>query len=338
MKPGAVEARSARPAWVRALLAASILAWGGAHAQPGGLTLGSGPAPAAPAGLDSLPPLRSPQSLGAFVPETLAYDGLGRIFALDRSGARISRISAQGSWIRFGVGDQGGDRYPNLTALFAQWGPDLFALDPVAGFLYHCDLDGYFRERISYGDGLSAAGLQFVQPAGFALTKAGELLLLDHTGRLFLFDRTGSFVTDFAAGAAGDQRLQAPTRIALDGNGEIYILDPPGGWVRRFSREGTLQPAWRYTQGLAAAGTTDRPLLGVTPWGHVVVAGSDGSWLRVFDPDGHLLFDHEGPPAAETFTDLVAAPDSILYWACPARGEIRRMRWVYPAHVEAGPR
>ncbi len=299
-------------------------------------------APATGARLDSLPPLRPPSDIAPFAPEALAVDGLGRIFALDRAGGRIARIAASGTWIGFGVGDQGGDRFANLTHLFAQWGPDLFALDSAAGALDHFDLDGHFRERISYVDGLRAAGLGFVQPVDFALTRSGELLLLDRSaGRLLLFDRSGTFVTDLASGASGNARLTAPARLSLDAAGNIYVLDPPGGAVRRFSRQGTPRPAFRYDAGLNLRFRA-APLLEATPWGQVVVAGTDGSWLRIFTPDGKLVFERSVPASEtsrrEALTDLVSAPDSTLYLACPGRGEIRHLRWIDAAHGGAEPR
>jgi hypothetical protein len=274
--------------------------------------------------LDSLPPLRPPGE-SSFSPEALAVDALGRLFACDRAAGQIVRFTPEGACTRFGVGDQGGMRYANLTNLFAQWGPDLFALDASAATLYQFDLNGRLLRSISYREGLEAARLGSMQPSDFALTRTGELLLLDRSGgHVLLFDRFGSFLTDWASGAVGDERPQSPVRMAQDEQGQVFLLDPP--WVRRFSRQGASRPAWRYAEGLGKTGGV--PLLTVAPWGPVVVAGRDGAWIRLFDADGRLLLDWRNPsPSRDRNSDLAAGPDSTLYLSSSSLGEVRRWRW-----------
>jgi hypothetical protein len=285
-------------------------------------------APAPACTLQVLPPLRIPPGRSAFAPQALAVDGLGRLFVLDRAGGRIARLLQTGEWLEFGVGDQGGGRYPNLTRLFAQWGPDLFALDSAAEILDQFDLDGHLKKSISYHDGLVRAELGFVQIADFGLTRAGELLLIDRAGgRLLLFDRFGGFLTDLAAGASGAARPQSPTRLAQDQDGQIFLLDPSGSWIRRFTRQGTSRPAWRYARPESTG--TGEALLAAAPWGQIVVAGRDGRWARFFNPDGRLELEFRNPaPPGATLTDLEAGPDSVLYLACPSLAEIERWRWI----------
>jgi hypothetical protein len=294
----------------------------------------TGRAPAVPGlRLEPLPSIHLLEARIGFTPEALALDGLGRLFALDRSRGTILRITPDGRAVPFGVGDQGGARFPNLTSLFARWGPDLFALDPSAGVLYQFDLDGHLKKSLSYGERPERADLGFVQPSDFGLTRSGELLLLDRAGgRLLQFDRFGEFVTDLAAGLSSENRPQSPTRLAQAEDGEVYVMDPPGVRVRSFSRLGAPGPSWSYGRGLKEDLTRD-PLLCVTPQGQVVVAGRDGSFIRFFDREGLLLLHWSNPePARGPLADLVASPDSVLYGSWPGQGCILRWRWFESEH------
>jgi hypothetical protein len=310
------------------LLALSSLAVGWGRAEPPlpALELSSQTMSTAPSGLLPLPAWIPSPELAPFRPEALASDGLGRLFALDRGRGRIVRIDPVGGARAFSAGEQGGARFAQLIALFAGNGPDLFALDPSRSLLYQFDLDGRLRTQISYGAG--ADGLGFIDAVDFALDKSGELLLLDRSGsRLLRFDRFGRFLVDLARGATGSARLESPTRLGLDGDGDIYVLDPPGAAVRRFSRQGDVRPSWRYDADLpdtAAAGSQ----LAVTPWNQVVVAARDASWIRVFARDG-LLLCHQQLESRSRITDLVVGPDSLAYLAEPAAGRIDRFQILY---------
>lgn len=310
-----------------------------AHCRTIGLQAGSRDDAPVPAGLETLSPLLPPDSIGRVAPQALAMDGLGRLFVLDRSLGRILRLDRGGEWRLFGSGEQGGRRYPNMTDLYAGWGPGLFALDPAASEIHQFDLDGNFRRTLGYSDRRDdrAAGLDiraedrtlgFLQPADFALSRSGELLLLDESGgRLLLYDRSGRFVTDLAAGTAGEDRPQAPTRLSLDAMDRIYVLDPPAGRIRPFSRQGAAAPSWPYREGLPGRGSR-RTLLAVAG-SRVVVASGDGRWVRLFDPAGGLLLHWDNPaPPDGALTDMATSGDTLLYLASPASGQVHRWRWT----------
>lgn len=274
-----------------------------------------------------LPPLRPPPDFGPFVPEALAVDGLGRLFVLDRAAGRIARVTEEDRWTLFGVGDQGGARNPNLTDLFAQWGTDLYALDPAAAVLYQFDLDGHLRRSVPYGEGLLQSRRGFLQPADFLLNHVGELVLLDRSGAgLLLFDRTGAFFSDLAAGATGRERLRAPERVVLNRDGDFFVLDPPDGSIRRFSRQGAPRSPWTYREE-SDPRTGLPPLLSVIAKREVVVASADLAWLRLYRSDGEVLARWVLPPDPRApFADLVVGANRILYLAAPRAGEVVRLR------------
>ncbi|MBK8231365.1 MAG: hypothetical protein IPK72_12405 [Candidatus Eisenbacteria bacterium] len=272
-----------------------------------------------PAGIEVREPLHLPSRVA---PERLALDGLGRLFVLERSGTRLLRLEPDSTWRAFGVGDQGGSRLAHLGSLFGKRGSDLFALDGRGGVLYRFDLDGHWETALSYR---GAPGDASSEAVDFALSASGELLVVDRAGgRLLLFDRFGGFQAEVTAAGGGDRPL-GPTRLALDDEGTAYLLDPAARTVRRYSRQGVALDAWRYDEGLMR-GAGQAACVDLLPNRTVALAAGDASWLRLFSPDGVLLFHAEFPAWRGTrITDLVAFDDSLLYIARPDQGEVARL-------------
>lgn len=285
----------------------------------------------------SLSSLTTPPRLGPFVPEAVAVDAFGRVLALDRGAGRIIRFDPGGAVIAFGASEQGADRTPILTGIFARRGPDLYAIDDAAGVLYRFDLDGGLRATVNYAEGLREAGLTPGRAADFALGTSGELFLLDRIGgRLLLFARDGRFVTDLFAGLSGASRPRSPARLAVTDDGTLFVLDIVGCRVRLLSREGATQDDWA---GLEPGETAAEPpgLLAVTSGGRVVLAsrGEGRIWIR--DRAGRLLGeDALSPPPRIPLSDLEVAGDTLLLFASPGGGEILRRRLDVGDHAETG--
>ncbi len=297
----------------------------GEAADPGAARPGTETAPEPRIVLQPLTSLQVPAAFSRFVPERLALDGLGRLFVLDASAGRIARILPAGTWTLFGVGEQGGERFPDLASIFARWGTDLFALDRTQRVLYQFDLDGHLRARLAYGDDLPEE-LAFGRPADFALSRTGELLLLDGLGaRLLLFDRFGRFQTDLAVGMTTP--MEAPTRLVQDAEGACFVLDPAAGAIHRFGRQGIPLSSWTYH--VPTQTKRSSPLACVTPWNQLLLVGGRGGWLLAFTPEGasRLLTLPAAEQDALELASAVMAPDSILYMACPQAREIRRWKW-----------
>ncbi len=282
-----------------------------------------------------VPPLVVPARLGAFVPESVSGDAFGNVFALDRGSGRIVRFDPTGPVMAFGVADQGSDRSPILTQIYARRGPDLYAIDDGAGLLYRFDLSGRLRAKVSYAEGLRQARLDSGRTADFALGPTGDLYLLDRIGgRLLLFDRNGRFVTDLFAGLAGPGRPRTPAQLALSSEGELFVLDLAGCRVRRFSREGAPLGDWAGL-GPAAAGVEPPGLITVTEDGRVVLASRNEGRIWVRDHSGRLLAeDRLSPPPRTPISDLEAAGDTLLLLASPGGGEVLRWRIDAADHAE----
>ncbi len=280
-----------------------------------------------------LSPISAPKGVQ---PSRLARDGLGRLFIVDRSETRLFRIDPDSMWKSFGLGDQGGSRVARLSALFGARGTELFALDGQTSTLYAFDLDGHWRTALTYAPAVEGDELGLVDPVDFVLTKTGELVVLDRVGgRLLLFDRFGAYLTDLAAAGSGDARLRSPTRLAVDDAGDLYVLDPAAGSVLRYSRQGVVLPNWRFDEGLGPK-LGRGELLDLLPNRTVAIAAGDGSWIRLFDPAGELLFHAEIPALnGSQLSDLVASADTLLCLARPDQGEVARLAIRYAQDADS---
>jgi len=211
-------------------------------------------------------------------------------------------------------------------ASFAQGGPDQIAFDR-AGSLYGVDCQDSWIFRVDSGgrlwivggtgeqgftgNGGSAAEAQFTCPAGIALDAVGNVFVADHDNRVRWIDRRGVVHAFAGAGAippldshagsfGGDggpargAHLRAPTDLAFDPHGNLYISDSGNDAVRRIDSEGTVTTVARLVQPSGLAFDAHGALYVATPHGIERVAkGSMTLFARIAHPDG-LAFDAHG--------------------------------------------
>ena len=211
-------------------------------------------------------------------------------------------------------------------ATFAQGGPDQIAFDR-AGSLYGVDCQDSWIFRIDSagrlwivggtgeqgftGNGGSAAEAEFTCPAGIAVDAVGNVFVADHDNRVRWIDRhgvvrafagtgaippldshAGSFGGD--GGPARGAHLRAPTDLAFDAHGNLYISDTGNDAVRRIDAEGTVTTVARLEQPSGLAFGAGGALYVATPHGIERVAkGSVTLFARLAHPDG-LAFDARG--------------------------------------------
>jgi sugar lactone lactonase YvrE len=148
-------------------------------------------------------------------PGRLAIDGAGRIFIADAYNHRIRRLVPSGGMVYSGVistvAGNGLDHYSGDggPATSAQIWPDGLAADP-SGNIYFADSRSFRVRRVS--------------PSGIVTTVAGN----------------GTAGDDGDGGPATSAKLWEPGGVALDGAGNLYIVDGAANRVRRVSPSGII--------------------------------------------------------------------------------------------------
>lgn len=132
-------------------------------------------------------------------------------------------------------------------------------------------------ERGNEGDGGSPTDAQFLEIAGIAVAPDGTIYLSDDLAHRVRVIRNGTIDTLAGTGMAGhlgdggsarDAALNAPTALALDDAGSLYVSDALGNVVRHIALDGTIS---------TVAGTGQRGFSGDgAPAVNAQLAGPDG--------------------------------------------------------------
>lgn len=133
------------------------------------------------------------------------------------------------------------------------------------------------------------------RPGGIALDSARNRLYVADAkaNRIAVFDtqsfrKVGLIGGPSTAGQAEQGKFSAPTNVAVDAQGLLYVTDtwnrrvqifsPDGKFVRAFGRDGDTPGAFVRPKGIALDGE-----------GHIYVADAEFNNFQVFNPDGQPL-------------------------------------------------
>ena len=201
-----------------------------------------------------------------FYPRGVAVDGLGNLYIADTANHRIRKVDFAGTITtiagtgRYGFGGDGG---PASQAQLRE--PEGVAVDE-AGNLYIADL---FNDRIRKvdfagtittiagtgeygfgGDGGPASQAQLRHPRGVAVDGLGNLYISDsNNDRIRKVDFAGTITTIAGTGERGfsgdggpasQAQFFHPRGVAVDGAGNLYIVDQHNNRVRKVDATGTI--------------------------------------------------------------------------------------------------
>ncbi len=266
----------------------------------------------------------------AALPTGMAVDGFGTLYIADPTAGQIETIPASGPVVA----------YP-IAAQDLCFGPD--------GYVYATD--GKLVRRISftgpstliggggnlaYGDRGSATLARLNHPSGVASDAAGNIFIADRdNNRVRKVAPDGTISTIAGTGDAGDAPdgilstigpLSAPSAVAADTKGNIYIADTgnqrvrmilPNGGMRRLPVAGLGSPSYVLPDqngNLYVADSANGTILEVTSAGTVIVAANlknprglaldsrgnlyvtevDGRHVKRLSPNGNVTVIAEG--------------------------------------------
>ena len=199
-------------------------------------------------------------------PNDLAFDGVGNLYIADNWNHRIRRVDTAGIITTFagiGEGDSRGD--DGLAVAAGVSAPEDLAVDG-AGNLYIADRGNHRVRRVDAagiittfagtgeegfsGDGGPAVGALLKRPSGVAVDGVGNLYIADSGNhRIRRVDAAGIITTIAGSegyGSIGDNgpaveaSLYYPYRVAVDGSGNLYIVDGFNRRIRRVDPAGTI--------------------------------------------------------------------------------------------------
>lgn len=110
----------------------------------------------------------------------------------------------------------------------------------VTSHFHHCvyvyNSDGDYKRVIgSRGKGQ----LQFLQPAGIAISGNTVYVAENNGNRIQRFTRKGEFIDTFGSEGSGKGQMKYPWGICLDSNGKLYVTEYGNNRVQIFNKDGS---------------------------------------------------------------------------------------------------
>jgi DNA-binding beta-propeller fold protein YncE len=217
-------------------------------------------------------------------PQGIALDPEGNIYIADTGNNRIQKFDRHGVFLKqlggFGWGREQFDRPVDICA---SAGLDVFVAD-------------YNNERIErydahlnyissyYSDDSQDETLRFGLPLGVALSRHGELFVVDGENRRVLkIDSFGVPALSFGDFRWAQGQLQRPAQVAVGANDLVYAVDAGAGSVVVFDYYGNFVRT--VGTGLLRGPTG----IAVDGRGRLWVADTGNDCIVVFSPEGRLL-------------------------------------------------
>jgi sugar lactone lactonase YvrE len=269
------------------------------------------------AGSPSSGSINGPASNARFSsPRNVAVDGQNNIYVADTLNSVIRKITPAGmvSVLAGTAGVFGSEDGSAANVLFS--GPQGIAVD-AGGNLYVADTgNSTIRKVTSGGVTTTLAGLagnpgnadgtgtsaHFNQPQGVALDSAGNVYVAD-TGNHTIRKITSGGVSSTLAGSAGSfgsadgtqdgARFNAPTGIAVDASGNLYVADSNNHTIRQVTSAGVVTTLagwagmWGSTDGSGTSALFFEPSgISIDASGNLYVLDCGNSTLRKLAPSG----------------------------------------------------
>lgn len=149
------------------------------------------------------------------------------------------------------------------------------------------DMGLYLREL---GDSAS-----LVNPASVAVNRDGTRIYVADRGsidgddhRVYVYDEKGAKVFELGPRGADDGQLNIPLDIAVDGDGQIYVVDSGNFRIQVFTPDGKFKFAFGKVGN--TIGQFSRPRsVAVSPDGNILVSDGVFNNIQIFSPTGEFL-------------------------------------------------
>jgi len=275
----------------------------------------------------------------------MAFDTAGNLFVADYGNHVIRKINTNGIVSTFagnGTAGYAGDAGQAIVAELKF--PRDLKFDRT-GNLYVCDGGNFAVRRISTtqvittfagtgisghtGDGGQASAAQLGLPYRTGFDRHGNLFIVDgHNNCIRMVDTTGVITTVVGSDSAGFSgnggpasaaRLNTPTALAFDRNGNLYIVDRGNQRIRRVNATGNIYtfagigtPGDLGDNGLCSDAEINYPFdISFDAAGNLYVAEPNAYRLRRITPDPAL--DVASVTAANTSLTLMPNPNNGVF-------------------------
>jgi hypothetical protein len=178
----------------------------------------------------------------------LAATEMGDLFVLDPDHHRVLKYREDGKLLGEVGGSGSGTLQFNSPVDLATDGLTIWVLDRQNRRLVRLNRELNFVEEVS----LVAPRDDFTTPLWYdavASTSSGDIFLLDRQEpQAVRISPAGEVLAVYGGFGMGSGRLEAPTDLAADVDGSLYVAD--GRNLLYFDRSGNLKSTWTYTEAI----------------------------------------------------------------------------------------
>ncbi len=223
-------------------------------------------------------------------PRSVAADGKGHVWVVDRTNNRVVEYDESGGWIRqFGSAGTGNGQFNNPWGVAVTPAGNVWVVDSGNARIEEFNEKGEFIQKF----GTKATGVsqktEFLEPEGIAVGAGGTLWVSDPLeGRLAQFKETVSSETErFIRNASGGGLIK-PMGVAVDAAGEVWVSDESANKLLQYSPEGA------FIKAIGSAGTGNGQFsspkgIAISEEGNLFVVDRGNNRVEEVKPDGSFI-------------------------------------------------
>ncbi len=266
-------------------------------------------------------------------PHGIAADDKGNIYVSDIQLHKVAVINLQKNTLDFLAHPYG---WKTPMSIAVDLTNRLIAVaDAGAGSVYIFDLDS---SKLKY---ITAKG-KLRNPVGVALDPVRKLMYVSDSKLegIFIFDDKGEYVGQLASGGIDVGQIHFPTGIALDKDGNVYVVDTMNFRIQVISPDGKTSRA--FSQHGDTPGSVARPKgIAISDDGYVFITDAAFGNFQIFDSKGLVyLFVGATGSSLGTFRipeDIFVDHNDKVYVADSVNGRVQIFQYLSDRYKQAHP-
>ncbi len=279
------------------------------------------------------------------LPRGITRDGAGNFYVVDTENMRVQKFDPSGKFLlAFGSKGSSKGQFAPYSDTSVGAGPGGIAVDK-SGNIYVADTWNHRIQKFdpsgkfltTWGSFINLADpgaasdpdkdSKFFGPRGVAIGPDGNLYITD-TGnkRVSIFDPTGKYIRQISSGMSPDRtgpnypfdkpgELNEPIGIAVDGSGNVYVVDTNNKRIQKFDATGKSVALWPVPAGSWEPGPYLEPFLALDGAGNIYVTAPTGKSVLKYSPVGQLAGQkkEQGGVSLQTPTGITVSSDGTIY-------------------------